>query len=137
MSRSRALLLAFLVPVVVVGAYVVSSRSGNDSRPGVEVVPSDEETEFEHDFTIPLGTAERIDAGEDVEIVPSELIIQVGDAVRIVNNDVEDHVVGVFFVAAGETVTQRFNRVAVLQYRCDVHPSGEFTLRVVEDLADA
>ena len=39
---------------------------------------------------------------------------------------------GVFFVAAGETLTQRFNNVAVLEGECSVHPSGSFTLRVVE-----
>jgi hypothetical protein len=42
----------------------------------------------------------------------------------------------VFFVAAGETLTQRFNSPAVLAGECSVHPSGAFTLRVVED-ADA
>jgi len=137
MSRRRALLLALIVPVVLVGGYMFSARDGADSRSGVEIVPADDEIGFEHDFTIPLGTAERIDAGEEVEIVPAELTVQVGDAVRIVNNDVEDHVVGVFFVGAGETLTQRFNKVAVLEYQCDVHPSGTFTLRVVEELADA
>ncbi len=137
MSRLRVLLATLIVPVALVGGYLVSARSNDDSPPGVEVVAVDDEIEFEHDFTIPLGTAERIDAGEEVEIVPAELTVQVGDAVRIVNNDVDDHFVGVFFVGAGETLTQRFNKVAVLEYRCDVHPSGTFTLRVVEDLTDA
>lgn len=136
MSRVQALLLSVIVPVVLVGGYLIgTSFSAHDST-AIEVEPARDETEFEHEYVIPLGTAGRIAAGEDVEIVPTELIVEVGDAIRIVNDDTEDHIVGVFFVAAGETLTQRFNNAAVLEGECTVHPSGAFTLRVV-DAADA
>jgi plastocyanin len=137
MSRVQVLALAIVVPIVLIGAYLVGSSWGDDTSTGVEVERADDETEFEHDFTIPLGTADRIAAGEAIEIVPAELVVEVGDALRIVNEDDEDHVVGVFFVAAGETLTQRFNNEAVLEGECTVHPSGAFTLRVVADQADA
>ena len=135
MSRLQIIVLAIIVPVVLVGAYLVGSSLGDDETPaGIDITSADDATEFEHDFLIPLGTADRIEAGEAIEIVPAELVVEVGDALRIVNEDSSDHIVGVFFVAAGETLTQRFNSEAVLEGECSVHPSGAFTLRVVEDL---
>jgi hypothetical protein len=135
MSKVQVVVLAILVPVVLAGAYWIGASSGDDDAPaGIDVTSADDATEFQHDYVIPLGTAERIEAGEQIEIVPAELVVEVGDALRIVNDDSSDHIVGVFFVAAGETLTQRFNSEAVLEGECSVHPSGAFTLRVVEDL---
>jgi len=131
-TKLQVIVLAVVTPVVLVGAYLLGARTGDDTPAGIDVTSADEETSFEHDFVIPLGTADRIAAGEAIEIVPAELVVEVGDAVRIVNEDSADHVVGVFFVAAGETLTQRFNNAAVLEGECSVHPSGSFTLRVVE-----
>lgn len=137
MSRAQVLVLAIALPLLLVGAYLVGSRSGGDDSDGViDVTRADDATEFQHEYLIPPGTAERIAAGEAIEIVPAELVVEVGDALRIVNEDSADHIVGVFFVAAGETLTQRFNSVAVLEGECSVHPSGSFTLRVVEDAAE-
>lgn len=138
MSKIQTIALAILVPVVLVGAYLIGARSGDESpRAGIDVNSADDAAEYQHDYLIPPGTAARIDAGEDVEIVPAELVVEVGDALRIVNEDSTDHIVGVFFVAAGETLTQRFNSEAVLEGECSVHPSGAFTLRVVADLDEA
>lgn len=137
MSKVQIAVLAVLVPVVLVGAYLIGTAGGDEAPAGIDITSADDATEFQHDFLIPLGTAGRIAAGEQIEIVPAELVVTVGDALRIVNEDSTDHIVGVFFVAAGETLTQRFNSAAVLEGECSVHPSGAFTLRVVEDLDDA
>lgn len=135
MSKLQIIALAILVPVVLVGAYLIGTGSGDESpRAGIDVASADDADEFQHDYLIPPGTAARIEAGEEIEIVPPELVVEVGDALRIINADSTDHIVGVFFVAAGETLTQRFNSEAVLEGECSVHPSGAFTLRVVEDL---
>lgn len=137
MSRIQVLVLAIVLPLVLGAAYLVGSRSGGDDGDGViDVTRADDATEFQHDYLIPAGTAARIAGGEAIEIVPAELVVEVGDALRIVNEDSADHIVGVFFVAAGETLTQRFNSEAVLEGECSVHPSGSFTLRVVEDAAE-
>jgi plastocyanin len=131
MSRRQLVVLLTLVPAVVVGGLLVGrAMRGDDIASGIQVESADDADEFAHDYLIPAGTADRIAAGAEVEIVPAELVVKVGDAIRIVNDDSEDHVVGVFFVAAGETLTQRFNSVAVLEGECSVHPSGAFTLRV-------
>jgi plastocyanin len=88
--------------------------------------------EVEHDYVIPAGTGERLDAGEEVEIMPSVLEATVGETIRIVNDDDRGHVVGVFFVGAGETLTQTFTSAGEFSGRCTVHTDGEFTLRVTE-----
>lgn len=138
MSTVQVIALAILVPVVLAGAYLIGASFGDDAAPaGIDITDADDATEFQHDYVIPLGTAERIEAGEPIEIVPAELVVEVGDALRIVNADSSDHIVGVFFVAAGETLTQRFNSEAVLEGECSVHASGAFTLRVVEDPDEA
>jgi plastocyanin len=133
MSRLQWIALCVLVPIVIVGGLWLGGAtggSGNGSSGALKIAGADDATEFAYDFTIPPGTSDQIAAGQDVEIVPAELVVKVGEAIRIVNNDSEDHVVGVFFVASGETLTQRFNSVGVLEGECDVHPSGSFTLRV-------
>ncbi len=136
-SRRRALVFAVLVPVVVVAAlWLVTAGGGGDddatrsTGDAIVVGDVDDDATFEHDFTIPLGTADRIAAGEEVEIVPREMVVRVGESIRIVNDDDQGHIVGVFYVGAGETLTKRFESVGVLEGECTVHPSGAFTLRV-------
>ncbi|MGB0801270.1 MAG: cupredoxin domain-containing protein, partial [Ilumatobacteraceae bacterium] len=58
--------------------------------------------------------------------------VAVGETIRIVNEDDRGHVVGVFYVGAGETLTQTFTAPGQLTGECTVHSSGVFTLTVVE-----
>lgn len=132
MTRRQLVTLIVLIPIVIVSGLLLGRALGSsgDSPAGLDISSADDATELAYDFTIPPGTAGRIAAGEEIEIMPAELIVKVGDAIRITNNDSADHVVGVFFVASGETLTQRFNSEGVLSGECSVHPSGAFTLRV-------
>lgn len=131
MSRGQRLVLAVLIPVVIVSALSIGRMLRQESASsGVQIELAEDATEFQHEYVIPAGTADRIAGGNEVEIVPRELVVNVGEAIRIVNDDDEGHVVGVFFVGAGETLTQRFTAAGELSGQCSVHPSGEFTLRV-------
>ncbi len=134
---ARSVVVAVLVPIVIVaglllGRWAGSGDDGTSTSGGGVVSDVGDDAVFQHDYVIPLGTAARIDAGEEVEIVPAELVVEVGDAIRIVNEDTDGHIVGVFYVGAGETLTQRFDEPAVLEGECSVHPSGSFTLRIVD-----
>jgi plastocyanin len=139
MSRTPRLLVATFFPVIalivmaVVVVVVARGLSGSDdaSSATIGLTSASEETVFEHDFVIPAGTGERIVAGEAVDVVPAELTVRVGDAIRIVNHDARGHQVGVFYVGAGESLTQRFTSPGRLQDRCDVHSSKAFTLIVL------
>ena len=121
--------LALVLGVTTLVACGESGEQGSAIR--VDEV-TDDGAEFEHDFLIPAGTGDRIDAGEAIEIVPREMVVSVGEAIRIVNQDDRGHTVGVFYVGAGETLTKRFQSPGVLEGECTVHPSGAFTLRVLE-----
>lgn len=131
MTWAQRAVLAVLVPVVVIGGLLIGRQLRDTGvSDGVQIASADANADFEYDYVIPRGTAERIEGGESVEIVPRELVVRVGEAIRIVNDDVDGHVVGVFYVGAGETLTQQFTAPGELSGQCSVHPSGEFTLRV-------
>jgi plastocyanin len=132
MSAKQWIALIVIIPAVIVGGLLVGRavQSDDSSSEAIQIEAADGVTDFEYDYLIPPGTASRIAAGQVVEIVPAELVVHVGDSIRITNNDSEDHIVGAFFVAAGEVLTQRFKSVGTLEGACSVHPSGSFVLRV-------
>lgn len=131
MNATQRAFLAVLIPLVVVGGLLIGRvLRPDEGRSGIVIASADEVTDSGYDYTIPLGTKDRIDAGELVEIVPRVLTVHVGEAIRIVNDDDVGHVVGVFYVGAGETATSRFTAPGELTDSCTVHSGGEFTLRV-------
>ena len=133
MSRRQWIVLVILVPVVLIGGFAIrQALQSDDAIPGLQLEDAGDASEFDWDYLIPHGTAARINAGHQVAIVPAELTVHRGDTIRIVNEDIVDHIVGVFYVGAGETMTQRFQSVGVLTGECSVHPSGAFTLTVLD-----
>ncbi len=120
----RALLLAAALTVGA-GSTLVACGDGevSVSEPGADRVA-------DHLFTIPAGTGEAMDRGEDVEILPAELAVEVGQVLELVNHDDRGHLVGPFFVGAGETLRQEFTSPGTFEGICTVHPSGQFVLTV-------
>ena len=116
--------------VVAVGFVLLISACSSDDRSGALVVADPSATEFDYDYLIPFGTGELFDSGEFIEILPAELEVTVGEVLRIVNEDERDHLVGPFYVGAGETLTQRFSTSGEFEGLCTVHPSGQFVLVV-------
>lgn len=118
--------------VLLVFVGVVAACGGDSGRDGALVVEDPTAMEVDYEYTIPLGTGDRFDAGEVVEILPGEMTVRVGEVMRIVNQDDRQHLIGPFFVGAGETLTQRFASPGEFTGLCTVHPSGEFVLTVEE-----
>ncbi len=81
-------------------------------------------------FVIPDGSAERIEQGEQLEILSRELVADVGETIQIVNEDDDPHFLGPWFLGPGETLRQRFVTIGVFEGTCTVHPSGAFTVIV-------
>lgn len=123
--------LRILVLLVVV-ASLLAACGNDDAREGALVVDDPTAIAADYEYVIPLGTGARFDAGEAVEILPGEMVVQVGEVMRIVNQDDRNHLIGPFFVGAGETLTQRFASAGEFTGLCTVHPSGEFVLTVTE-----
>ena len=66
MSRAQWLVLIVMVPAIVVGGLVAGRALNHDDTTSgrLQVSSAADATEFEFDFTIPSGTADRIAAGE-------------------------------------------------------------------------
>jgi plastocyanin len=91
-------LVAALAAVVAVTAVAGCGGDGGDSGDEGRVV----------EIVVPLGTQERLDRGEDVVVMPAELRFEVGDTLRIRNDDVVDHPVGPYKVSAGQEFEMRY-----------------------------
>ena len=111
---------------------LVAAACGGGGRDGALVVPDPTATSADYEYVIPAGTGARFDAGEVVDILPGEMVVKVGEVLRIVNEDDRNHLIGPFFVGAGETLTQRFSTAGEFTGVCTVHPSGQFVLEVTE-----
>jgi len=131
MRRERRRSARRLVAAVLASAFafgVVAGCGDDASQPGTEAVTIAEAATFE--YVIPAGAGEALDAGSPLEILPAELQVNVGDTIRIENQDDRGHTVGPFFVGANETLTQRFSTPGEFEGVCTVHPSGELVLIV-------
>lgn len=79
---------------------------------------------------VPPGTAERLAAGETVELLPRTLEVSVGDRLEVHNRDVVAHQVGPYDVAAGQSLAQTFTTPGTLEGLCTLHESGQVTIVV-------
>lgn len=86
---------------------------------------------YTFDYTIPEGTASKIAMGRDPKIMPTAITANVGDTIRIVNDDRKSHTVGAFYVLAGTTLTYRFTTPGVFEGVCSTNPSDTFVLTVL------
>ncbi|MFV0316265.1 MAG: hypothetical protein ACK5O2_04805 [Microthrixaceae bacterium] len=130
----RVVALLMCIPLVVSGAC--GGGRGDEPATGEpELVSVDADADagdYDYDYVIPDGTSVRLDLGEEVEIVPQELDVKVGERIRIVNEDSRGAAVGIFWVPANRTVAMEFTSPGSLTGACDVHPSGEFTINVTD-----
>lgn len=76
------------------------------------------------------GTAARLDAGEQVAIIPPDLHFQLRDHLVVDNRDSEAHVVGPFTIGAGERLDEPISRFASFSGFCTIHPNGSVTINV-------
>ena len=79
---------------------------------------------------VPLGTAERQEAGEEIELMPSNLEMKVGDTLRVVNNDEAVQTVGPYTVAPGQTLRQTFTEPGEIVGMCSLSATGEVTITI-------
>jgi len=119
--RAAAMLILMALTTAACGSEPDALRLEDATAPGADL-----------SFTIPAGAGEAYDRGEPLEVLPGELSVVVGDVIEIVNEDDRGHLVGPFFVGAGETLRQRFASPGEFVGICTVHPSGELVLVVNE-----
>lgn len=122
-----------LTPVAVtIGLFMLMIGACSNERAGPRVLADPLAIEVDYEYLIPAGTGDRFDAGEAIEVLPARLEVRVGEVLRISNEDDRDHLIGPFYVGAGEVLTQRFSAPGLFTGMCTVHPSGRFVLDVSE-----
>ena len=130
-------LLAPLLVVTAVGTLVAGcggggsdgSSSSGDGRVAWSALAPDEEATFE--YVIPYGTGVSLDAGQTVDIMPTNLTAHVGDSIRIINKDYRNMEVGPFYVRADQTLAMRFTTPGTLVGTCSISPDGQITIEVL------
>lgn len=108
--RLRLATLAAAAGLVLTATTSCASEqaSPTTTRPAPVETPKPRESVI-HDFVIPAGTAARLKADEEVDVIPAAIEVRVGDKIRVRNDDSEFARLGIFDVRAGETVTMTFN----------------------------
>lgn len=81
-------------------------------------------------LVIPAGTAEQIEAGEDVTSIPSEMVFVLGDVLEVRNEDSVDHQLGPIWVPPGTTGRLVMKQAENLAYSCSFQTSRYLGLDV-------
>lgn len=118
-------LLAFVLGVTLAacgggGAEVVVPR--------VDRLKAIDDADVDLDFEIPAGTNEPALAGDRPDLLPREIAMELGDVIRVRDDDVIGYDVGPFHVGAQETMIGRASAVGSYTSRCGLHSSGEITV---------
>lgn len=83
-------------------------------------------------FEIPPGTAARLAAGEEVNIFPSTIIIDLRqhDTLVIQNNDSAEVTIGPFRIVPGQQFVQRYWSPGVYELICSIHQGEQLRIEV-------
>lgn len=84
----------------------------------------------ELELVVPFGTTERLARGEDVEVMPAELRFEVGDTLRIRNEDAVDQSVGPYRVGAGEEFELTFGSPGRFEGVCPLADGDRYLIVV-------
>lgn len=110
----------FVVYIYPVTQYLDLSNNlfRSESQINTEMTENPEELWI----VIPQGAQAMIMTDFDADVIPTEMYLQVSGQNTLVirNDDFEDHIVGPYFIRAGETVRQTFTRPAVFYGTCSI-----------------
>jgi hypothetical protein len=124
----RPLLVSVAALAAVFAVLVVGCNGDSSRRPGSAGVSID--GDFTYDYMIPPGSGAAADRGEHLDIFPDRLDAQVGESLRIINNDDRTHVLGPYTVGAGQVLTQEFTSPGTFVGVCSTNPGVEFVLSI-------
>lgn len=105
-------------------------RSTYVSASELAAYPLDPQREMR--IVIPQGTRHEVTVGHNGGLIPAEIRLSLsGQHILIIrNDDLVDHVVGPFFVRAGEVVRQEFRREAYYEGGCSIRARSEVAIIV-------
>lgn len=85
-------------------------------------------------LTIPKGTAEQVQRGEQPPTIPQNMIFVVGDVLTVKNEDVTDHRLGELWVPANSSASLSLDQPADLLFECSFQPDEYFGIDVRKPL---
>jgi hypothetical protein len=86
------------------------------------------------ELVLPIGTADRVAAGEPAPTIPDGLRLATGDTLLVRNEDSVDHQLGPMWIPAGTTGQLVFPRTVSGRYSCSFTPAGTFGIAVEQRL---
>jgi hypothetical protein len=75
------------------------------------------------ELVIPLGTADRVAAGDPVPTIPDEMDFLLGDTLLVINQDQVDHQLGPIWVPPGSSAQLSLDEPEKYSYSCSFQPS--------------
>lgn len=117
-TRARVIILLATIAMIGAGGFFLWQTTTDRQRQLI--------------FEIPPGTAARIAAGEEVNIFPSKIVIDLRqhDTLIIQNNDSEEVTIGPFRIVPGQRFIQRYWSPGVYELICSVHQGEQLRIEV-------
>ena len=117
-TRARVIILLATIAMIGAGGFFLWQATTDRQRQLI--------------FEIPPGTAARIAAGEEVNIFPSKIVIDLRqhDTLIIQNNDSEEVTIGPFRIVPGQRFIQRYWSPGVYELICSVHQGEQLRIEV-------
>lgn len=109
---------AVLLVTVVVVMVALAANSGSEGRT--------------YRFVIPAGTSARIAAGEQVTVMPTRLVVHVGDELVLRNDDSVAQQMGPLSVEAGGVLRMKFARRGTIEGACTMNDEGTAKIVIEE-----
>lgn len=81
-------------------------------------------------LVVPLGTAERVAAGEEIPSIPDEMTFVLGDVLVVRNEDVTDHQLGPLWVPAKSSASLTLDQADNFAYECSFQSSKYLGMNV-------
>ena len=115
---ARRLLVAMVTALLAVTAIGACGEAADEPRV--------------HQIVVPEGTMGRLSRGEAAFVMPSVLTFEVGDTIRIRNEDVVDQSVGPYFVPAGEELELTYGAPGHYEGYCPLTEDQRYEIIVTE-----
>lgn len=84
------------------------------------------------EMTIPAGTAELIRAGEAPPEIPKDMRFVVGDTLKVINQDSENHQLGPLWIPANSSASQKLEQEENLVVECSFQAGSYMGITVQE-----
>jgi len=84
------------------------------------------------ELVIPSGTAELVRAGKSAPEVPADMRFVVGDTLKVINRDTENHQLGPLWVPAESSASLKLETAENMIYECSFQPGKYLGVNVQE-----